>query len=167
MKSKLPRDYARRGIEPVKLTHLIDVISQVGFKRSRREARDTLGRVYEYFLGKFAAAEGKLGGEFFTPRSVVRVLVEMLEPYAGRIYDPACGTGGMFVQSEKFVEAHGGQRTDVSIFGQESDPTTWRLAHMNLAIHGIEASLALGDTFLRAALPISRPTSSSPTRHST
>src|SRR5687767_6050093 len=155
LKSKLPRDYARRGIEPVKLKGLIDLIAGVGFKGSRGRARDMLGRVYEYFLGKFAAAEGKLGGEFYTPRSVVRVLVEMLEPYEGRIYDPACGSGGMFVQSEKFVEAHGGRRTDVSIFGQESNPTTWRLAHMNLAIHGIEAKLGEqpADAFLRDQHP--------------
>ena len=101
---------------------LIDLIADIGFKGDHGKARDMLGRVYEYFLGKFAAAEGKPGGEFYTPRSVVRVLVEMLEPYDGRIYDPACGSGGMFVQSEKFVEAHGGQRTDVSIFGQQSNP---------------------------------------------
>lgn len=155
LKGKLPRDYARRGIEPVKLKGLIDSIADIGFKSNYGRARDMLGRVYEYFLGKFAAAEGKLGGEFYTPRSVVRVLVEMLEPYQGRIYDPACGSGGMFVQSEKFVEAHGGQRTDVSIFGQESNPTTWRLAHMNLAIHGIEAKLGEqpADTFLRDQHP--------------
>ncbi|HCA6585658.1 TPA: N-6 DNA methylase [Pseudomonas aeruginosa] len=155
LKGKLPRDYARRGIEPVKMKGLIDLIAGIGFKGDRSRARDMLGRVYEYFLGKFAAAEGKLGGEFYTPRSVVRVLVEMLEPYEGRIYDPACGSGGMFVQSEKFVEAHGGQRTDVSIFGQESNPTTWRLAHMNLAIHGIEAKLGEqpADTFLRDQHP--------------
>jgi type I restriction enzyme M protein len=155
LKGKLPRDYARRGIEPVKMAGLINLIANIGFKGDRGKARDMLGRVYEYFLGKFAAAEGKLGGEFYTPRSVVRVLVEMLEPYAGRIYDPACGSGGMFVQSEKFVEAHGGQRTDVSIFGQESNPTTWRLAHMNLAIHGIEAKLGEqpADTFLRDQHP--------------
>ncbi len=155
LKSKLPRDYARRGIEPIKMKGLIDLIAGIGFKGTRDKARDTLGRVYEYFLGKFAAAEGKRGGEFYTPRSVVRVLVEMLEPYAGRVYDPACGSGGMFVQSEKFVEAHGGNKSDVSIFGQESNPTTWRLAHMNLAIHGIEANLgpAAADTFLRPHHP--------------
>ncbi|MBB6336990.1 type I restriction enzyme M protein [Xanthomonas arboricola] len=155
LKGKLPRDYARRGIEPLKMKRLIELIADIGFKGNRGQARDTLGRVYEYFLGKFAAAEGKLGGEFYTPRSVVRVLVEMLEPYQGRIYDPACGSGGMFVQSEKFVQAHGGQRTDVSIFGQESNPTTWRLAHMNLAIHGIEAKLGdqPADTFLRDQHP--------------
>lgn len=155
LKGKLPRDYARRGIEPVKMAGLINLIADIGFKGSRGRARDMLGRVYEYFLGRFAAAEGKLGGEFYTPRSIVRVLVDMLEPYEGRIYDPACGSGGMFVQSEKFVEAHGGRRTDVSIYGQESNPTTWRLAHMNLAIHGIEAKLGEqpADTFLRDQHP--------------
>lgn len=155
LKGKLPRDYARRGIDPVRLKRLIDLVSDIGFKEDRRIARDRLGRVYEYFLGKFAAAEGKLGGEFYTPRSVVRLLVEMLEPYEGRVYDPCCGSGGMFLQSERFVEEHGGNRTDVSIFGQESNPTTWRLAHMNLAIHGIEANLGqqAADTFLRDLHP--------------
>lgn len=114
-----------------------------------------MGRVYEYFLGKFAQAEGKLGGEFFTPRCIVRLLVEMLEPYDGRVYDPCCGSAGMFVQSERFVAAHGGQTTDISIFGQESNPTTWRLAHMNLAIRGIEANLGQqpADSFLRSLHP--------------
>lgn len=156
LKNKLPRDYARRGIEPVKLTKLInEVISNIGFKGERKNARDTLGRVYEYFLSKFAQAEGKLGGEFYTPRCVVRLLVEMLEPFDGRVYDPCCGSGGMFVQSEEFVEAHGGKRTNISIFGQESNPTTWRLAHMNLAIHSIEANLGQqpADTFLRNLHP--------------
>jgi len=155
LKGKLPRDYARRGIEPVKLTKLInEVIADIGFKGDRDKARDTLGRVYEYFLGKFAAAEGKLGGEFYTPRCVVRLLVEMLEPYNGRVYDPCCGSGGMFVQSERFVEHHG-DRNEISVFGQESNPTTWRLAHMNLAIHGIEANLGSqpADTFLRNLHP--------------
>ncbi|WP_313952788.1 class I SAM-dependent DNA methyltransferase [Accumulibacter sp.] len=155
LKNKLPRDYARRGIEPVKLKGLIDLIADIGFKGDRAKARDSLGRVYEYFLGKFAQAEGKLGGEFYTPRCVVRVLVEMLEPYEGRVYDPCCGSGGMFVQSERFVEAHGGEKTDISIFGQESNPTTWRLAHMNLAIRSIEANLGSqpGDSFLRDLHP--------------
>ena len=155
LKGKLPRDYARRGIAPEKMKALIDLIASVGFKGDRAKARDTLGRVYEYFLGKFAQAEGKLGGEFFTPRSIVRLLVEMLEPYEGRVYDPCCGSAGMFVQSERFVEAHGGQKTDISIFGQESNPTTWRLAHMNLAIRGIEANLGSqpADTFLRNLHP--------------
>lgn len=155
LKGKLPHDYARRGIAPAKVKGLIDLIAGIGFKGDRAKARDTLGRVYEYFLGKFAQAEGKLGGEFFTPRSIVRLLVEMLEPYEGRVYDPCCGSAGMFVQSERFVEAHGGQKTDVSIFGQESNPTTWRLAHMNLAIRGIEANLGAqpADTFLRDLHP--------------
>jgi type I restriction enzyme M protein len=155
LKSKLPRDYARRGIAPEKMKGLIDLIANIGFKGDRAKARDTLGRVYEYFLAKFAQAEGKLGGEFFTPRSIVRLLVEMLEPYEGRVYDPCCGSAGMFVQSERFVEAHGGEKTDISIFGQESNPTTWRLAHMNLAIRGIEANLGSqpADTFLRDLHP--------------
>jgi len=155
LKGKLPRDYARRGIAPEKMKGLIDLIADIGFKGERTKARDTLGRVYEYFLAKFAQAEGKLGGEFFTPRSIVRLLVEMLEPYEGRVYDPCCGSAGMFVQSESFVEAHGGQKTDISIFGQESNPTTWRLAHMNLAIRGIEANLGSqpADSFLRDLHP--------------
>ena len=155
LKGKLPRDYARRGIAPEKLKGLIELIADIGFKGDRAKARDTLGRVYEYFLGKFAQAEGKLGGEFFTPRCIVRLLVEMLEPYGGRVYDPCCGSAGMFVQSERFVEAHGGQKTDISIFGQESNPTTWRLAHMNLAIRGIEANLGSqpADSFLRDLHP--------------
>ena len=155
LKGKLPRDYARRGIAPERMKDLIDLFAGIGFKDDRASARDMLGRVYEYFLGKFAQAEGKLGGEFFTPRSIVRLLVEMLEPYEGRVYDPCCGSAGMFVQSERFVEAHGGQKTDISIFGQESNPTTWRLAHMNLAIRGIEANLGLqpSDSFLRNLHP--------------
>ena len=155
LKGKLPRDYARRGIAPEKMKGLIDLIAGIGFKGERARARDTLGRVYEYFLGKFAQAEGKNGGEFFTPRCIVRLLVEMLEPYDGRVYDPCCGSAGMFVQSDRFVEAHGGQTTDISIFGQESNPTTWRLAHMNLAIRGIEANLGPqpADSFLRDLHP--------------
>lgn len=154
LKGKLPRDYARRGIAPEKMKGLIDLIADIGFKGDRAKARDTLGRVYEYFLGKFAAAEGKLGGEFYTPRCVVRLLVEMLEPYNGRVYDPCCGSGGMFVQSERFVEQHG-NKDEISVYGQESNPTTWRLAHMNLAIHGIEANLGAqsADTFLRNLHP--------------
>jgi type I restriction enzyme M protein len=152
---KLPRDYGRRGIEPIKLKGLIDLVANLGFKGDRGKAGDTLGRVYEYFLGKFAQAEGKLGGEFYTPRSVVRLLVEMIEPYNGRVYDPCCGSGGMFVQSEDFVEAHGGSTTDIHIFGQESNPTTWRLAHMNLAIRSIEANLGAqpADSLLRDLHP--------------
>lgn len=155
LKGKLPRDYARRGIPPHRMGELIDMISGIGLGDAHSRAKDVLGRVYEYFLGKFAAAEGKLGGEFFTPRSVVRLLVEMIEPYDGRVYDPCCGSGGMFVQSEKFIEDHGGSRRDHSIFGQESNPTTWRLAHMNLAIRGIEARLGdqAADSFTRDLHP--------------
>ncbi|HAD64484.1 MAG TPA: restriction endonuclease subunit M [Alcanivorax sp.] len=155
LKGKLPRDYARRGIPPQRLGGLIDLIGSMSIGSDEARAKDVLGQVYEYFLGKFAAAEGKLGGEFFTPRSVVRLLVEMIEPYEGRVYDPCCGSGGMFVQSEKFTEAHGGNKRDISIFGQESNPTTWRLAHMNLAIRGIEANLGEqpADSFARDLHP--------------
>lgn len=155
LRGKLSRDYARKGIESEKMKALINRIAEVGFKQDRSRARDMLGHVYEYFLGKFAQAEGKRGGEFFTPRSIVRLLVEMLEPYEGRVYDPCCGSAGMFVQSESFVKAHGGQKTNISIFGQESNPTTWRLAHMNLAIRGIEANLGPqpADSFLRDLHP--------------
>lgn len=155
LKGKLPRDYARRGISPERLGGLIDQIASIAIGTKEAQAKDILGRVYEYFLGKFAAAEGKLGGEFFTPSSVVRLMVEMIEPYEGRVYDPACGSGGMFVQSEKFAEAHGGSKRDLSVFGQESNPTTWRLAHMNLAIRGIEANLGdqPADSFTRDLHP--------------
>ena len=155
LKGKLPRDYARRGIAPERLGKLIDQIGSIAVGTKEAQAKDILGRVYEYFLGKFAAAEGKLGGEFFTPSSIVRLMVEMIEPYEGRVYDPACGSGGMFVQSEKFAEAHGNSKRDLSVFGQESNPTTWRLAHMNLAIRGIEANLGEqpGDTFTKDLHP--------------
>lgn len=155
LRGKLPRGYASKGIAPEKMKGLVDLIASVGFKGERAKAQDVLGRVYEYFLGKFAQAEGKSGGEFFTPRCIVRLLVEMLEPYEGRVYDPCCGSAGMFVQSERFVEAHGGQQTNISIFGQESNPTTWRLAHMNLAIRGIEANLGPqpADSFLKDLHP--------------
>jgi type I restriction enzyme M protein len=113
----------------------------------KRPAVDLLGRVYEYFLAQFASAEGKKGGQFYTPSRVVRVLVEMLAPYKGRVYDPCCGSGGMFVSSEKFIEAHSGKLGDISIYGQESNYTTWRLAKMNLAIRGIDAQIAHGDAF--------------------
>ena len=109
------------------LGELIDLVSGIGMGEPGDKAKDILGRVYEYFLGGFAGSEGKRGGEFYTPRSVVRVLVEMLEPYKGRVYDPCCGSGGMFVQSEKFVESHGGRIGDIAIYGQESNYTTWRL----------------------------------------
>jgi len=155
LKGKLPRDYARRGIAPERLGGLIDQIASIAVGTKEAQKKDILGRVYEYFLGKFAAAEGKLGGEFFTPSSIVRLMVEMIEPYEGRVYDAACGSGGMFVQSERFAEAHGGSKRDLSVYGQESNPTTWRLAHMNLAIRGIEANLGEqpADTFTRDLHP--------------
>jgi type I restriction enzyme M protein len=123
------------------LGELIDLVSGIGMGEPSDKAKDILGRVYEYFLGGFAGSEGKRGGEFYTPRSVVRVLVEMLEPYKGRVYDPCCGSGGMFVQSEKFVESHGGRIGDIAIYGQESNYTTWRLCKMNLAVRGIDADI--------------------------
>jgi len=155
LKGKLPRDYARRGIPTERMGGLIDMIGSIAVGTDQARAKDVLGRVYEYFLGKFAAAEGKLGGEFFTASSVVRLLVEMIEPYEGRVFDPCCGSGGMFVQSERFVQVHGGSKRDISVFGQESNPTTWRLAHMNLAIRGIEANLGEqpADSFVRDLHP--------------
>jgi type I restriction enzyme M protein len=141
LKGVLPKDYARPALNAVMLGELIDLISGIGLGQAKGEARDVLGRVYEYFLGQFAGSEGKRGGEFYTPRSVVRVMVEMLEPYKGRVYDPCCGSGGMFVQSEKFVELHGGRIADIAVYGQESNYTTWRLCKMNLAVRGIDADI--------------------------
>ncbi|MHB1000826.1 MAG: class I SAM-dependent DNA methyltransferase [Armatimonadota bacterium] len=143
----LPKDYARPGLDKQRLGQLINLVSDIALGSTADRAKDTLGRVYEYFLARFASAEGKSGGQFYTPSSVVRVLVEMLAPYKGRVYDPCCGSGGMFVQSEKFIEAHSGSIGDISIYGQESNYTTWRLAKMNLAIRGIDAQIAHGDTF--------------------
>ncbi len=141
LKGVLPKDYARPGLDKVRLGELIDLIGTIGLGDKENRSKDILGRVYEYFLSQFASAEGKKGGQFYTPRCVVQLLVEMLSPYKGRIYDPCCGSGGMFVQSEKFVEAHGGRVGDISIYGQESNPTTWKLAKMNLAIRGIDNDL--------------------------
>ena len=141
LKGVLPKDYARPSLNKVMLGELIDLVSGIGMAEEAERSRDILGRVYEYFLGSFAGAEGRRGGEFYTPRSVVRLLVEMLEPYKGRVYDPCCGSGGMFVQSEKFVEEHGGRIGDIAIYGQESNYTTWRLAKMNLAVRGIDADI--------------------------
>jgi type I restriction enzyme M protein len=141
LKGVLPKDYARPALNKVMLGELIDLISGIALNEEGHASRDILGRVYEYFLGQFAGAEGKRGGEFYTPRSVVRVLVEMLEPYQGRIYDPCCGSGGMFVQSEKFVQEHGGRIGDIAIYGQESNYVTWRLAKMNLAVRGIDSDI--------------------------
>jgi type I restriction enzyme M protein len=141
LKGVLPKDYARPALNKVMLGELIDLISGISLNEKGHASRDILGRVYEYFLGQFAGAEGKRGGEFYTPRSVVRVLVEMLGPYQGRIYDPCCGSGGMFVQSEKFVQEHGGRIGDIAIYGQESNYVTWRLAKMNLAVRGIDSKI--------------------------
>ncbi len=147
LKAVLPRDFGRAGLDKERLGQIIDLVSEIELGASAERARDTLGRVYEYFLARFASAEGKSGGQFYTPAHVVRVLVEMLSPYKGRVYDPCCGSGGMFVQSEAFIAAHAGRRGDISIYGQESNYTTWRLARMNLAIRGIDAQIAHGDTF--------------------
>jgi type I restriction enzyme M protein len=141
LKGVLPKDYARESLDKRRLGELIDLIGTIGLGDKESRSKDILGRVYEYFLGQFAASEGKKGGEFYTAQSVVKLLAEMIEPYKGRVFDPCCGSGGMFVQSEKFAEAHGGRRTDLSIYGQESNQTTWRLCKMNLAIRGIESNI--------------------------
>jgi type I restriction enzyme M protein len=147
LKGVLRKDYARPGLDKTTLGRVINMVSDIELGSSEGRAKDTLGRVYEYFLSRFASAEGKSGGQFYTPSHVVRVLVEMLAPYKGRVYDPCCGSGGMFVQSEKFIEAHSGRIGDISIYGQESNYTTWQLAKMNLAIRGVDAQIAHGDTF--------------------
>ncbi len=166
LKGVLPKDYARPALDKQRLGQLIDLMSNIAVGDEAARSKDVLGRVYEYFLSQFASAEGKKGGEFYTPRCVVKLLVEMLEPYEGRVYDPCCGSSGMFVQSVEFIRAHatgngngnGGGATNrlrvgskaagsISIFGQESNYTTWRLARMNLAIRGIEGQIAHGDTF--------------------
>jgi type I restriction enzyme M protein len=153
LKGVLPRDYARPGLDKSRLGQLINLVSDIALGAPADRAKDTLGRVYEYFLAQFASAEGKKGGQFYTPSHVVRVLVEMLAPYKGRVYDPCCGSGGMFVSSEKFIEAHSGKIGDISIYGQESNYTTWRLAKMNLAIRGIDAQIGHGDTFHKDCHP--------------
>ncbi|KXB96838.1 MAG: N-6 DNA methylase [Chlorobi bacterium NICIL-2] len=155
LKGVLPKDYARPTLDKERLGRLIDLIGNIGLGDHQNRSKDILGRVYEYFLAQFASAEGKRGGQFYTPRCIVRVLVEMLAPYKGRVYDPCCGSGGMFVQSEKFIEEHGGKIGDISIYGQESNPTTWRLAKMNLAIRGIDANMGKehADTFHRDLHP--------------
>lgn len=153
----LPRNYAREGLDKGRLGQLVDLIGSIGFTETDDHGSDdVLGRVYEYFLGQFAGKEtGKDAGAFYTPRSVVKTLVEMLEPYEGRVYDPACGSGGMFVESAKFVEAHGGNPNTISVYGQEFTDTTWRLAKMNLALRGIEADLGerSADTFTQDLHP--------------
>jgi type I restriction enzyme M protein len=140
LKGVLPKVYARQNLDPTSLGELIDVVSNIALGDAKSRSADILGHVFEYFLGEFALAEGKKGGQFYTPRSVVELLVEMLEPYKGRVFDPCCGSGGMFVHSEKFVTEHQGRVNDISIYGQESNQTTWRLAKMNLAIRGIDST---------------------------
>ena len=159
LKGILDKRYARVQLPDGKLGELVDLVSQIGFGEStdtaKNHARDLLGQVYEYFLGQFASAEGKRGGQFYTPASIVKTLVAVLAPHHGQVYDPCCGSGGMFVQSERFIEAHGGKLGDVSIYGQEANPTTWRLAAMNLAIRGIDFNLGKepADTFVRDQHP--------------
>ena len=154
LKEVLPKDYARPALDKQRLGQLIDMIGNIRVGDAEARSRDVIGRVYEYFLSQFASAEGKKGGEFYTPRCVVKLLVEMLEPYRGRVYDPCCGSSGMFVQSIEFIRAHasgnsngGNGRGDISVYGQESNYTTWRLARMNLAIRGIGGQIAHGDSF--------------------
>ncbi len=155
LKGILDKRYARAQLPDGKLGELVDLVSTIGFGDDPGKARDILGQVYEYFLGQFASAEGKKGGQFYTPASIVKTLVAVLAPHHGKVYDPCCGSGGMFVQSEKFIESHGGKLGDVAIFGQESNPTTWRLAAMNLAIRGIDFNLGRepSDTFTKNQHP--------------
>ena len=141
LKGVLPKDYGKPSLDKRLLGELIDLISNIGLGDKESRSQDILGRVYEYFLGQFASAEGKKGGQFYTPRCVVELLVKMIEPYKGRVYDPCCGSGGMFVQSEKFVEDHEGKTGGISIYGQESNPTTWKLCKINLTIRGIDGNL--------------------------
>ncbi len=141
LKGVLPKDYARPALDSHRLGDLIDLISGIEMLDKKDRSKDVLGDVYQYFLAQFASSEGRKGGQFYTPQCVVQILVEMLAPYRGRVFDPCCGSGGMFVQSKKFVRAHEGRRDDISIYGQESNPTTWKLAKMNLAIRGIDGNL--------------------------
>ena len=162
LKGVLPKDYARPALDKPRLGQLIDLISNIRVGDQASRAKDVLGRVYEYFLSQFASAEGKKGGEFYTPRCVVKLLVEILEPYKGRVYDPCCGSSGMFVQSVEFIRAHAngngnggktpkGSKPDISIYSQESNYTTWRLARMNLAIRGIDWPAAVGRSGLNVS----------------
>lgn len=147
LKGVLPKEYTKPGIDKTRLGELVDLIATIGLGDKVSKEKDILGRVYEYFLGQFASAEGKNGGQFYTPKCIVKLLVEMIEPYKGRVFDPCCGSGGMFVQSEKFVEAHGGKLANLSVYGEESNHTTWRLCKMNLAIRGIEEQVMHGNSF--------------------
>ena len=143
LKGVLPKNYGREGLDKQRLGELIDLIGTIGLGDKESRSKDILGRVYEYFLGQFADAEGKKGGQFYTPRSIVQLLAAMIEPYKGRVFDPCCGSGGMFIQSEKFVEAHQGRLDDINVYGQESNQTTWRLCKMNLAIRHIESKFVI------------------------
>ena len=151
LKDVLPKNYSRPQLDKTMLGELIDLFSNVDMRGDHGQARDRLGRAYEYFISQFAGAEGRRGGEFYTPRSVVQTIVEMLEPGQGRVYDPCCGSGGMFVQSERFIEDHQGRRSDIAIYGQERNHTTWRLCRMNLAVRGIDADIRWNNegSFLR------------------
>ena len=155
LKNVLNKNYTQLQIDPANLAGLIDLIATIPFQHADLHAKDILGHVYEYFLGQFALAEGKKGGQYFTPKSIVSLIVEMIEPYQGRVYDPAMGSGGFFVQSERFIEEHGGTIGDIMVFGQESNPTTWRLAAMNMAIRGIDFDFGKepADTFTRDQHP--------------
>jgi type I restriction enzyme M protein len=153
LRGVLPKIYARAPIQPAKLGSLVETIAKIGFGDDPVRARDVLGRTYEYFIREFARSEGHRGGEFYTPRSVTRLLVEMLQPFEGRVLDPACGSGGLFVQSAEFVEAHGGRARQISLLGQENNQATWRIAKMNLAIHGLTGDLKLGDSLLDDRFP--------------
>lgn len=148
LRGVLPRIYARAALTSQKLGELVTTIAKVGFGDNEDKARDILGRTYEYFIKRFAAAEGHRGGEFYTPRSVTQLLVEMLEPYEGRVFDPACGSCGLFIQSANFIKSHGGQAREISIYGQENNQATWRIGRMNLAIHGLAGDIRLGDSLL-------------------
>ena len=153
LKGVLFKDYAKEALDKQSLGGIIDLISGIGLGDRENRSKDILGRVYEYFLGQFANAEGKKGGQFYTPRSIVKILVEMIEPYSGRVYDPCCGSGGMFVQSEKFVQAHEGKLDDIAVYGQESNQTTWRLCKINLAIRGIDSNIQWGNSFIEDKHP--------------
>ena len=155
LKGVLPKVYARQNLDPASLGGLIDLVGNVALGSAKARSADVLGHVFEYFLGEFALAEGKKGGQFYTPRSVVELLIEILEPYKGRVFDPCCGSGGMFVQSAHFVEHHRGNINNMAVYGQDSNPTTWKMAQMNLAIHGIEADLGKynADTFFNDCHP--------------
>jgi type I restriction enzyme M protein len=153
LRGVLPQVYARAPISSQKLGELVTTIAKVGFGDDEDRARDILGRTYEYFIKRFAAAEGHRGGEFYTPRSVTRLLVEMLEPYVGRVLDPACGSCGLFIQSADFVRSHGGQAREISVYGQENNQATWRIGRMNLAIHALAGEIRLGDSLLNDQHP--------------